>query len=173
MFFCEHSSSCGTLGPMKAWYSIKAQTEVDVEVVNTISIGAPTSPWNVIKSASHIPANSQSDESYRNIRKWIMECTMKHQICPSNDSTPLPKRLIDISDGQNPKLYESAGESGRSQPFPTGGERHSSNHSHNLHAANAGDQMGRTSQNFSGRYHYYSPGWFETRLDRLAVHCTR
>jgi hypothetical protein len=126
MFFCEHSSSCGTLGPMKAWYSIKAQTKVDVEVVNTISIGAPPSPWNVIKSASHIPANSQSDESYRNIRKWIMECTMKHQICPSNDSIPLPKQLIDISDGQNPKLYESAGESGRSQPFPTGGERHSS-----------------------------------------------
>jgi hypothetical protein len=38
---------------------------------------------------------------------------MAHPICPSNYSTPLPKRLIDVSAGQNPKLYESAGESGK------------------------------------------------------------
>jgi len=38
---------------------------------------------------------------------------MTHSICPSNHSTPLPQRLIDVSSGQNPRLYESAGESGK------------------------------------------------------------
>ncbi|KAE9373556.1 HET-domain-containing protein [Stipitochalara longipes BDJ] len=75
--------------------------------------GAPPSPWNVIKSAPHICTDSQSDEAYQNIRRWITECIETHPICPSNEAISLPKRLVDLSDGQNPKLYETTGESGR------------------------------------------------------------
>jgi len=85
----------------------------DFQITDLTLTGAPLSPWKVIKPATHISTDSQSDDAYNNIEMWITECIETHQICPSNESVSLPKRLVDISDGQSPKLYENIGESGR------------------------------------------------------------
>jgi hypothetical protein len=69
----------------------------------------------MIKAAQPVPQDSQSDQAFVSIKAWIKECIKDHPLCPSNESSLLPQRLIDVGGKgkPEPRIYESHGESGR------------------------------------------------------------
>jgi hypothetical protein len=67
---------------------------------------ASTSPEKHFTSSYQDPS---SDQCLRDISSWLNQCVAEHPQCPSNLSSPLPTRILSVSEGSI-KLVEPNGE---------------------------------------------------------------
>jgi hypothetical protein len=64
------------------------------------SVAAATSPWpNILQlpSRSH---DTSSDKAYQALKRWISDCLHDHSICSNRTVSNLPKRVLEIWNGQ-------------------------------------------------------------------------
>ena len=73
---------------------------------------ANTCPWTCIGVGSDICGDTSSDAGFARTLQWIQECTQTHALCNNCQPTPLPNRVVDVSNSDCDfiKLYETQNE---------------------------------------------------------------